>query len=91
MRDLIEELLSLHKTAQADRSKFTALQIEQASVLEKHQHLVDRCRHQEQQIAKLQEMIASKNAAVAKELGLHTAYHKSLQQASGIIVCPYIK
>ena len=85
MKHLIEELLNLHKTAQIDRSKLAALQIEHDSVLDAQKNLLQRCEEQDQHISKLQEILASKNSAVAKELGLHTAYHKSLQQLSGTV------
>lgn len=87
MKDLVEELLSLHKTAQRDRAKLAALQTEHDSILEDRERLVNRCQREEQLSEKLQDMLASRNNAVAKELGLHTAYHKSLQQLSGRCSC----
>ena len=83
MKDLIGELLNLHKSAQIDRSKLATLHTEHESVLDAQKNLIKRCEEQHQQISKLQEILGSRNAAVAKELGLHTAYQKSLQQLSG--------
>lgn len=83
MKDLIEELLSLHKTAQADRSKLATLQTEHEAVLKDGTRLVGCLTQQERQVQTLQEMLTSINAAITKELGLHTAYQKSVQQLSG--------
>lgn len=82
MKELIQDLIAVHNSAKSDQSRLLNLEAECERLRATYAALVDKFRQQEEEAARTMDMLASRNALVAKEMGLHTAYAQSLQQLS---------
>ena len=68
---------------QADRSHSDGLKAERDRLIQSREALASRCQQLEEEAARLQQMLATRNSALSEELGLQAAYSKALAELSG--------
>ena len=83
MKELITEVLQLHNTLHTDRSESETLRLDRDRLAQSQESLARRCQQLESEATRVQQMLATRNAALKEELGLQTAYSQCLADLSG--------
>ena len=83
MAELVREVLALHNTLHTDRSQTETLKTERNRLAQRQDALTKQCQQLEKEVARLQQMLASRNSALSEELGLQSAYNQCLTELFG--------
>ena len=83
MKELVTEVLQLHNTLHTDRSQSEALKLDRDRLAQSQDALTRRCQQLDSEATRVQQMLATRNAALSEELGLQTAYNLCLADLSG--------
>ncbi len=83
MKELVTEVLQLHNTLHTDRSQSEALKLDRDRLAQSQDALTRRCQQLDSEATRVQQMLATRNAALSEELGLQTAYNQCLADLSG--------